>query len=170
MQHNIRFRESFVEDHCGSSECLLFCKDLKRFGYHRIFINPNVQVTYSLRFYYWRYFYSTIERFVSYFMAEYQPTNFNAKIKDNKINIPNGDFEWCLPSEMKIFYEQLACLNPENPNRFLRIQQYLDYFEQLREKGLITYDTLQAKQIICDNPSTYVIYDVNMQPPSELFI
>ena len=46
----LRFRGSFPHE-CPSSECLLFCKDAWSYGFHRIYVNPVVQVAYDLDVY-----------------------------------------------------------------------------------------------------------------------
>ncbi|PKY46466.1 hypothetical protein RhiirA4_461329 [Rhizophagus irregularis] len=62
-----------------ASECCLVYSDFRKFGYDKVFINPNVRVSYVYRFYIWsNYFLSLINRlFFGYFNHPTPPSLFS---------------------------------------------------------------------------------------------
>lgn len=47
LQSKLHFRANEPDAECIHSECFLICEDYRLLGYHRIFVNPNVKVTYK---------------------------------------------------------------------------------------------------------------------------
>ncbi|CAB4475961.1 uncharacterized protein OCT59_017999 [Rhizophagus irregularis] len=82
VKHGIKFRALMPQDKelpFEASECCLIFSDFKKVGYDKVFINPNVKVSYVYRFYLWsNYFLSLIDRFFfRYFNHPTPPSLFS---------------------------------------------------------------------------------------------
>ncbi|GBB97986.1 hypothetical protein RclHR1_03110018 [Rhizophagus clarus] len=82
VKHGIKFRALIPQDSelpFEASECCLIFSDFRKIGYDKVFINPNVRVSYVYRFYLWaNYFLSLINRlFLRYFNHPTPPSLFS---------------------------------------------------------------------------------------------
>ncbi|CAJ0842225.1 596_t:CDS:2, partial [Entrophospora sp. SA101] len=96
VKHNVRFRAlmPLLEEGLPfeASECCLVYSDFRKLGYNKIFINPNVRVSYKYRFYIWsNYILPIINKlFFQYLNHPTPPSIFSdegLKMQDIMVNV-----------------------------------------------------------------------------------